>query len=123
MKPGRAFVHQTIKLSTVRKHMDAWIRINQQFRADLDWWYQMVSTWNGASILALLKAEAPDHTITSDASGSWECGGAFHANEWVQMQWDSHTAPLHITIIELLPVVNATAIWGHNWVGKTVRAL
>ena len=105
--------------------MDACIHIKQQFRADLEWWYQMVSMWNGVSILAPLKAEAPDHTITSltsDTSCSWGCG-AFHANEWFQKQWDSHTAPLHITIKELLPVVIATAIWGHNWVGKTVRAL
>ena len=122
VKPGRAFVRWMIELSTVRKHMDAYIRINQQFRADLEWWYQMVSTWNGVSILAPLKAEVPDHIITSDASGNWGCG-AFHANEWFQMQWDSHTAPLHITIKELLPVVIATAIWGRNWIGKTVRAL
>ena len=111
-----------IELSTVHKHMDAYIHINQQFRTDLEWKYQMVSTWNRVSILAPLKAEVPDHIITSDASGSWGCG-AFHVNEWFQMQWDSHTPPLHITIKELLPVVIATATWGRNWVGKTVRAL
>ena len=79
----------------------------------------MVFTWNGVSILAPLKAKAPDHIITSDASGSWG-SGAFHANEWFQMEWDSHTTPLHITIKELFPVVIATAIWGRNWVGKTL---
>jgi len=57
----------------------------------------MVASWNGVSILAPLKAEAPDSLITSDASGGWGCG-AFHDNQWFQMQWDPHTTPLHITI-------------------------
>ena len=82
----------------------------------------MVATWNGVSILAPLKAEAPDCLITTDASGGWGCGGFFD-NKWFQMQWDPHTTPLHITIKELLPVVIATAVWGRNWAGKTVRAL
>ena len=113
-----------IELSTIRKHMDAYICINQEFRSDLEWWYQMVATWNGVSILDPLKAEASDCLITTDASGSWGCGGFFD-NKWFQMQWDprAHTTPLHITIKELLPVVIATAIWGRNWAGKTVRAL
>ena len=102
--------------------MDAYIRINQEFRSDLEWWYQMVATWNGVSILAPLKAEAPDCLITTDASGGWGCGGFFD-NKWFQMEWDPHTTPLHITIKELLPVVIATAVWGRNWAGKTIRAL
>ena len=92
VKPGRAFVRRMIELSTVRKHMDAYIRINQEFRSDVEWWYQMVATWNGVSILAPLKAEAPDCLITTDASGGWGCGGFFD-NKWFQMQWDPHTTP------------------------------
>ena len=88
----------------------------------LEWWYQMVASWNGVSILAPLRAESPDSLITSDASGGWG-SGAFHDNQWFQMQWDPHTTPLHITIKELLPIIIATATWGHNWAGKTVRAL
>ena len=122
VKPGRAFVRRMIELSTVRKHMDAHIRTNQEFRADLEWWYQMVATWNGVSILAPLRAESPDGLITSDASGTWGCG-AFHHNSWFQFQWDHSTAPLHITIKELLPIILASAIWGSQWAGKTIRAL
>ena len=48
VKPSQAFVHRMIELSTVHKHMDACSRINQQFWGDLEWWYQMVSTWNAS---------------------------------------------------------------------------
>ena len=122
VKPRRAFVQRMIDLSTVRRHMEARIRINQEFRSDLEWWYQMVATWNGGSILPPLRAEAPDSLITSDASGSWGCA-AFHDKEWFQIQWDPQTTSWHITLKELLPIVIAAAIWGNKWAGKTVRAL
>ena len=81
----------------------------------------MTTAWNGVSILAPLRAEAPDGLITSDTSGSWG-SGAFHNDEWFQMQWNHSAASFHITIQELLPIVIAAAIWGANWEGKTIRA-
>ena len=123
VKPGRAFVRRMIELSTVRKHIDAHIRINQEFRSDLEWWFQMTAAWNGVSILAPLRAEAPDGLITSDASGAWGCG-AFHNDNWFQVQWDhSPAASFHITVKELLPVIIAAAVWGAGWPGQTIRAL
>ena len=97
------------------------LRINTEFRSDLEWWFQLAAEWNGISILAPLRAESPDRLITSDASGSWGCG-AFHEGKWFQLQWDHFSSPHHITIKELLPIVIGAALWGQQWSGKTIQA-
>ena len=121
IRPGRAFVRRIIDLSTTRHHMEARIRLNRELRSDVEWWFQLSSSWNGVSILAPIRANAPDGFVTSDASGGWGCG-AFCGSEWFQLRWDSHVAPLHITIKELLPIVVAVAIWGNRWSGLTIQA-
>ena len=121
-RPGRSFVRRMINLSSSRKHIEAHIRLNTEFRSDLEWWFQLAAAWNGISIFAPLKAVNPDLEVTSDASGNWGCG-AFSSGEWFQLQWDSSMTPVHITVKELIPIVIAAMLWGHKWAGKTVRAL
>ena len=122
IRPGRSFVRRMIDLSCSRKHVEARIRLNREFRSDLEWWFHLAAVWNGVSILAPLKAENPDLEITSDASGTWGCG-AFSEGEWFQLQWDSSLASVDISIKELIPIIIASMLWGHKWKGKTVRAL
>ena len=73
-------------------------------------------------MLSLLRKDNPDSLLTSDASGNWGCG-AFSDNRWFQLQWAGETVSLHITVKELIPIVIATAVWGGEWQGKTVRVL
>lgn len=122
VRPGRSFIRRMIDLSTVRSHMNATLRLNREFRSDLEWWYQLATVWNGVSILSPIRSLAPDGLVTSDASGSWGCG-AFHEQHWFQLQWDQFSAPWHITSKELLPILIASAIWGKDWAGKTIKAL
>ena len=44
----------------------------------------------------------PAATITSDTSGSWECGPW---GEWLQYEWPEQWKSVHITVKELLPVM------------------
>ena len=122
IKPGRAFVRRMIELSKARKRMEDYIRLNTAFRSDIEWWHHFASTWNGVSILAPVNRENPDGLVVSDASGQWGCG-AFHGQEWFQLQWDHSILSMHITIKELLPVMIAAAVWGKTWSGKTIMAL
>ena len=59
IRPGRSFVRRMIDLSCSRKHVEARIRLNREFRSDLEWWFHLAAVWNGVSILAPLKAENP----------------------------------------------------------------
>ena len=39
---------------------------------------------------------------------------------WPQVQWDQQSIGRQIAVKELLPVIIAAAIWGHEWAGKWV---
>ena len=62
-------------------------------------------------------------TITSDASGWWECGAFWSDGEWFQLEWPDSWIGVNITIKELLPIVVATctAMWGKKWRGNRVK--
>ena len=65
----------------------------------------------------------PSDTITSDTSGRWGCGAFTTGGEWFQFCWPSVWDQVHITVKELLPVVVACAVWGHQWPGGSIRVL
>ena len=62
-----------------------------------------------------------DVEVWSDASGGWGCG-AYWRTQWFQLPWSTVPIASHgIAAKELLPIVLAAAIWGHEWRGSTVR--
>eukprot|EP00731_Ephydatia_muelleri_P029971 Em0021g494a len=86
------------------------IRLNWEFRSDLQWWTMFSTSWNGVSYLTARNTVE----FASDASGTWGCG-ALYGGSWFQLQWDSSTLELAIVIKELLPIVVAAAVWGLVW--------
>ena len=66
-----------------------------------------------------MRAGPPDIMITSDASGSWSCE-AWSQQKWFQLQWAESIQNKHISVKELVPIVIAIHICGHQFVGKTV---
>ncbi len=121
VRPGRAYVRRLIDLSTVTKHMDHYILINREARADMEWWRCFLTNWNGTALMFSGIQMAHSITVTSDASGTWECG-AHMGKEWFMLQWSEAFRELHITVKELAPIVLAAMIWGHMWKGQVVRA-
>ena len=122
IRSGRTFVRRLIDLSTVVKHLDHYVCLSLSSRADLEWWYQFASSWNGVAMMTMVRRENPDVILVSDASGSWGCG-AYCDQNWFQLKWVEPMASSHITVKELAPIVVASAIWGSSWKGLTVKAL
>ena len=56
------------------KKQHHFIRLNEQFHGDIEWWGVFLKDWNGVSMLYSSSVEQPDVSICSDASGSWGCG-------------------------------------------------
>ena len=50
VRPGRRFLRGMIQLSVAHKQHHH-IRLNQSFRADLEWWHKFLSSWNGVSMI------------------------------------------------------------------------
>ncbi len=87
------------------------------FRSDVAWWEAFLPAWNGTSMMrCVLKA-----AIMSDAFSNWGCGAFTSGGEWFQLEWLEVMREGHITVKELLPVVMAIAVWGHQWSGQSVR--
>jgi len=119
VRAGRTFLRRLIDRSTVVQGLNHIIRLHIPARADIEWWYHFSVAWNGTSMLADIHKKFPSVVVTSDASGTWGCG-AWSERQWFQLKWDTKTRLAHITWKELLPIVIASAIWGHRWQGQTV---
>ena len=121
IRAGRSFLRRLIDLSMTVKWLDRRVRLNLAARADLEWWWQFSRRWNGVAMMVAVKALPPAHDIVSDASGRWGCG-AVCGRRWFQLRWQGwgNTQSWDITAKELLPIVIAAAVWGHEWSGKAV---
>ena len=62
----------------------------------------------------------PQVHVCSDASSSWGCG-AYCLQEWFQLEWPQSNSNSHISSLEMIPIVMAAAVWGHRWLGLSVR--
>ena len=116
VRPGRIFTRNLIEAARARKRLHHHVRINVKMRADLAWWAEFLSSWNGCySFLPV----TPSVTVTSDASGSWGCG-AYMGKQWFQVMWPTEWQGHSIACKEMVPVMLAAAIWGANWSGRCV---
>ena len=44
VKPGRPFIRRLIDLASSRPHPESWIRLNTDFRSDIQWWVTSCSS-------------------------------------------------------------------------------
>lgn len=121
VRPGRTFLRRMIELATVAKELHHHIRLNRGFKSDLEWWGLFLPTWNGITMMSSVCRTQPMTTVTSDASGGWGCGAFSSDGQWFQCRWPGSWDSVHITVKELLPIVVAIALWGHEWQGRTIR--
>jgi hypothetical protein len=91
------------------------IRLNCEFRRDLEWRHKFLSTWHGVSFW--LYPGIPvitDLQVVSDASGAIGYG-AFYNQEWFNGVWVETQVTQSIAYKELFPIVLAAHVWGQGW--------
>ena len=120
IRPGCPFIRRLYAMQDIGSHPDHFIRLNLPARADILWWYLFAEDWNGISMFWDISKHTANITVTSDASGSWGCG-AFWKSKWFHFPWPSSLQGLPITTKELIPIVVATALFGHKWRGFMVE--
>ena len=102
------------------KRSQHYVRLNQEFRAYLQWWRVFIERWNGVAVI--LSCDPPQFVVTSDASGHWGCG-TWCQTSWFQFMWPETARPHHIAFKELLAVLLAAGVWGDRWYGTRVQWL
>ena len=73
--------------------------------------------WNGKSFFPIT---IPSIEVVSDASGVFGCGAFSTPHGWFQLQWPADWQSISITVKELVPIVIAAALWGHQWSRKCI---
>ena len=118
----RVFVCRMIELAKAAKEDHHFLRLNKEFRSDLQWWRLFLPRWNGSSFLLNAYAATPDAYIYSDALGPWGYGAWCQCPcQWFQGSWPPAWATKNITIKELLPIVLVAALWGPQWQCQSIR--
>ena len=118
-RASRSFLRRLIDLASTAKHLDYYVRMNLEARADVEWWAHYAELWNGIAMMQMGQEAQPEATVTSDASGSWGCR-AYVGEHWFMLKWSGALADNHITIKEMIPIVFAAVLWGQSWRGKSV---
>ncbi len=86
VKPGRTFLRRMISPSTSVRELPYRVRLNKEFRSDLEWWACFLPTWNGVGMMSGVSPSEVAGVITSDASGSWGCGAFSSEGNWFQLK-------------------------------------
>ena len=126
VKPGKTFLRRMFELLSGIRQPHHHVRLNGQFRSDLQWWVTFLSAWNGVSILEQHGCQRSSIHFATDASGCFGCGAVW-GEVWFQLQWpqsyETHELKLKqesITFKEIVPIVIACAVWGPAWATKSV---
>ena len=78
--------------------------------------------WNGVSMFWDTSILQPQFILFSDASGCWGCGACW-GNQWFHLRWPVNNQILSIAVKELIPVITAAALVGHQWRGHLIQLL
>ena len=120
---GRFFLRRLIDLSCSVQHPHHHIYLNASSRADIEWWYSFLPSWNGKSIfLDLNWTSNVSLDLFTDASGIHGYG-AYFQGAWFRQDWLPHQLSRDIQWKELFAIVVAAATWGDHWHGKKIRFL
>lgn len=111
VRPGRAFLRRLIEPTMKVAKSNHFIRISSETRLDLTAWLHFLEYYNGVSLLLELRWRSSETLrLHTDAAGSVGFGAVF-GNQWSQGLFNDKERELHITVLELYPILLALALW------------
>lgn len=113
--PGRTFIRRMLDVLCCFRDRTHPIRLNVEFKKDLQWWDRFLGQWNGVSFWLFPGVPTiTDVHVSTDASGTIGYG-AIYGNKWFAGAWDPQQLCHSIAYKELFPIVVAACVWGHEW--------
>ena len=122
VKAGRTFVRRMIETSKRIKHLHHRVKLNNNFRADVNWWLAFLQSWNGISMFVDEQWVNSDkiHLYTDASDLAFGC---VLDDEWCVLPFIdnfSYLANKSIGFRELLAVVIAISTWSKTLANKKV---
>ena len=118
---GKAFISRLLHLAKSAKGLHHFVKLTQEARADLIWWYECVSTHNGVSYYAPSWAHDDVIHVFTDASNAGM--GGVCGSQWFGLAYVASMAPITSRSInwrEFHVAVTALATWAQELRGKSV---
>ena len=121
VRQSRVFMNRVLDTLRAVKSEKKRIKLGESFMKDLRWWSMFIDEFNGTSFIPPLYWSEPDITFSTD-SCLVGCGGLcgleyFHYS-YPKIITDQEL-PIHD--LEMLAVLLAVRIWGHNFAGMKVQ--
>lgn len=117
VKSGRSFLRRMIDTASSVRHLHHFVKLDADFKADLNWWRMYLRDWNGISIIKSLSIYSNfDLDLFTDASDTALAG--YYKGNWFVELADKSTS---INFRELRAVVLAASTWGERWSGLRIR--
>lgn len=117
---GRFFLRRLIDTAHKVQNLNYHIYLNADTHADLRWWEEFLTTWNGKSLFLESTWSSPEVThLYTDAAGSIGYG-AYYDGRWFNGSWPSELRSFSIVWKELFPIFLACTIWGQFWQKKRI---
>ena len=120
VKPSRIFISRILVLLRGLKHSRYKVRLNTEFRKDIQWWINFMHVYNGVSMIKTCDWSKVDQIFTTDACLTG-CGGMF-GNQFFHRQFPEFVAQKNPSIVHLecLTVMVAIKFWAKNWTGLKI---
>lgn len=80
IRPGRTFLRHMFSLMARATSRHFYVHLDATARADLAWWHCFLEDWHGSSFM--VRADWPEVTVHSDASGVFGCGAICSEIRW-----------------------------------------
>lgn len=125
IRGGRIFINRL--LNTLRgvnsNHKSHCIEISSEFKQDLKFWFYLMDSFNGVSIMSESQWQEVDTIFSCDAS--LRAAGAVNTDNksYFQLDFVSPYLGYPIHILEMLTVILCCKIWGPTFTGRKIRCL
>ncbi|XP_065177334.1 uncharacterized protein LOC135807904 [Sycon ciliatum] len=120
---GRTFLRRLYDLDRATRStpLHQWLRISASAMADLLWWAEALTIWNGKSFFLVDEwTPAPDMQLQTDASGTHGYG-AFYNGRWLRGEWTAQNENENIEFKEMYAIIVACATWGSEWSRRRIQ--
>ena len=115
IRAGRIFIARLIQWIKGMDRTQVY-SIPLEARRDISWWARFAATYNGISLIWLMKEPECDKIIASDASG--QGFGAICGNQYIRGRFPQKYKSMNIAILEMLAALAALKTWGRELAGE-----
>ena len=124
--PGRVFLGRVLATKRYADSLDRRVALDDDFKLDVSWWFDMVSPWNGRSFL--VPVHSADISMDASSDGWLDSGPGIGGYNFVNHQFFATGVPPHMSgwyigNLELFAYIIALSLWGDQWRGHTVHCL